>query len=172
LQVLAFCEALAEASGLHQHLVLQTRVLRIDPVLPSSSGHLPASHPLNQHHNLQWRVVTAIECPAAAGAAARQALVQDATQQRPQGQQEQLQRDWPVDLQQHQQPQQWQKAGRPEGRKNAVQQELVFDAVANCVGTFSEISLPQVFIPDCAYSLHITLAVTVCDSSCCSSSDV
>ena len=139
-------EALAEAAGLHQHLVLHTRVLRIDPVLPSSAGHLAASQPLCQHHNLQWRVVTATEHPA--GAAARQALVQDATQQPPQEQQEQLQRNWPVDLQQQHPPQQWQEAGSQEGGQTAWQQEWVFDAVANCVGTFSEISLPQVLISD------------------------
>jgi hypothetical protein len=145
LQVLAFCEALAQAAGLHQHLLLHTRVLRVDPVLPSSSGHLAASHPLCQHQNLQWRVVTVTEHPAAAaGAAAAHTVDQIGTQQRPQhvGQGHILQN-------QQQQQQQLQDAGSQGGGQTAGQQEWVFDAVASCVGTFSEISLPQVLGSTC-----------------------
>jgi hypothetical protein len=146
LQVLAFCEALAEAAGLHQHLVLHTRVLQIDPVLPSSAGHLPASQSLCQHPNLQWRVVTVTDSEhpaAAAGAASVEAVDQDTTQQ-PLQLKGQLQQDGPIDLQQQQPQPQQQEAGSQEGSQTAGQQEWVFDAVASCVGTFSEIALPQV----------------------------
>jgi hypothetical protein len=131
LQVLAFCEALADATGLREHLVLHTRVLRADPILPDStfspsttSGQCCTApqfaQPLHQLTGLKWRVVTETHHSSLTAAAAAGAVPGDAAASS---------QNTAVML---------------EGQQGSKQQECVFDAVASCVGIFSEIQLPQV----------------------------
>jgi hypothetical protein len=131
LQVLAFCEALADAAQLRPHLMLQTRVLCINPVPQHSTADIDQAkpecctkveQPLCQQAGLQWRMLTETQRSAQTTAAGAP-----------------LQKD-AMALEQQQQQQQQQRPQQGEG----TQQEWLFDAVASCVGIFSEISLPQV----------------------------
>jgi hypothetical protein len=109
--------------------MLHTKVVRIDPVPQHSiadgnqarpkscagSGHC---QPLRQQAGLQWRVLTESQHNAQTSATA--APLQGEA----------------MALEQQQQQQQEEEEG--------AQQEWLFDALASCVGIFSENSLPQV----------------------------
>lgn len=127
LQVLAFCETLADAAGLRKHLVLRTRVLRADPILPDSA---PSSSPSSgqcyassqfARPLLRWRVVTETHPSSSIAAAAAGPMPGDAAESSHDN-----------------------TAVAVAGQQASKQQEWVFDAVASCVGIFSEMQLPQV----------------------------
>lgn len=143
-QVLAFCEALADAADLRQHLHLNTRVVRIDPVLPQQQQQVQQSATAangNAHSAVAVGAGSAaVEAAAAAGAALQGASATSSSLWQQPGLKWRVltaaaaaangsaQDGCQADGQQEQQE----------------QREWLFDAVASCTGTFSEIRLPQV----------------------------
>jgi hypothetical protein len=155
LQVLAYLQAFADAFDLHKHIQLNTTVMRVDPVLAqpaaaaeeeevagqqeveacsmpdvveaaagistgtgsgSSSGKV---FPLTPGQEVKWRVVTQSSMSSSSSDCKKgPSTACSSLQKQPQENQKQ---------QQQQQQQEW-----------------LFDAVAVCVGIFSEPNLPQV----------------------------
>lgn len=182
--MLAFCEALADAAGLREHLVLNTRVLRVDPVLQNTTADgdlvppqcvapksvdrdvtagvqaaaevLADGQPLGEQAGLRWRVLTATASTGSAAATqgvpagpnhkveatAHSSCVSSTRFSQEQGHSQQQQ--------QHLQEAEQCVAGVVTAAPATQQHEWLFDAVASCVGTFSEISLPKVGVAGCS----------------------
>lgn len=138
-QILAYLEAFADRFQLHQHIKLNTRVLKVDPVAADTVQQTPhgADNPCNgmtpmRQHPIgsttpsnaiqpeQAVVHGSLQCHCQASAALQWKVTTHSAQMAASGQ-EQL-----------------------DGPQQQQQQEWLFDAVVSCVGIFSEPNLPQV----------------------------
>lgn len=162
--MLAYCEALADAAGLRDHLVLHTRVLRVDPMLPDSvHGSLPNVTQQSQTPPVQKAATGSTESTVHPPVSTEQH--DDCTGQCSQPSQfaqplhQHTGLRWHVVTEtQHSSSTaataagaasgdaaaDCQEAAAVAGQPASQQQEWVFDAVSSCVGIFSEIQLPQV----------------------------
>jgi hypothetical protein len=154
LQILAYLEAFADAFDLRKHIKLNTTVVRVDPLVdhsaaataaataadetPDMTGEAAAGRsskdssscsmfPLAPGQQLKWKVVTNCSGSCSSQSSSTPSAGQHAAQTGTSITKADFQEQHKEQQQQQQQQQEW-----------------VFDAVAVCVGIFSEPNLPQV----------------------------